>query len=446
MPPSRYKFRVGEKAIITADMADLAKPASVQRGLLDSPDQMYPGRRLQQNYINFYDLGQVNAGTDESPIWVTNPFYKSPNVTFSGSTLTAIDHFSLSDYSDLEAALFDIPLNEWPNYYRRLTYENAELFGLDVIALTTFTGEVVSTANYQPIARTGVHREKLALYNGSSYLQTAVIGDTSRWTQKGLRPFPSGAKMFSPLVGSMGVGVPYWAAESSITNEFIFTGVSGDGGMRITSTRGSGIPSDTVPIHFDTLDVSKATNVYLVPEIFLEFSAYLDGSFVWHYLDFLFAIPDRPLWNSHLVYDSTEPTDRFLFEMPSSSRKAIFSHFTDSGGTAAGWNYMQTRPGARYWKSDTSANTTVTASPALYPTVDAPTVYFANQRGFEPASSVLGVVFPWHNDPFTPSTSWDGRDMTRLIMVVNQGSDWFYCYSSEKQFSTGLSFQVDVTP
>jgi hypothetical protein len=122
MPIRRYKFRVGEKAIITADLGDVSKAPSPRRGLLDAIDPEYPGRRLNFPAITFYDCATLN-GADlrilKTPTYTIDPLL-TPD--FTGAVYT-VETFGTADFAAFHDLLFEVPIAEWKDNYRRLDYD-----------------------------------------------------------------------------------------------------------------------------------------------------------------------------------------------------------------------------------------------------------------------------------------------------------------------------------
>src|SRR4051812_10646945 len=96
----KYKFRVGEKAIITADLGDVIKAAQPRRGLLDYIEPEYPARRLDYPAITFYDCGLVADGLGG---YRDHPILKVPSYTVgdnSPGALYTVESFEQSDWDN----------------------------------------------------------------------------------------------------------------------------------------------------------------------------------------------------------------------------------------------------------------------------------------------------------------------------------------------------------
>jgi hypothetical protein len=85
MPPRRYKFRLGEKAVIIADISDASQSSKPRRGLLDYIDPEYPGRRLNPNPLwDFFDIATRLRSVDTPSDFLNG--YRAIDATDSPST------------------------------------------------------------------------------------------------------------------------------------------------------------------------------------------------------------------------------------------------------------------------------------------------------------------------------------------------------------------------
>lgn len=92
----------------------------------------YLPRRNTGVYLNFWDLGQVWNGSD----WEDLDFVATPTITEGTGidppymdTVASLDSSNWDDYKD---KLFEVPLEDWGTTYRKLTYEDAYRYGIDV--------------------------------------------------------------------------------------------------------------------------------------------------------------------------------------------------------------------------------------------------------------------------------------------------------------------------
>jgi hypothetical protein len=134
MANDKFKFRVGEKAIIEVEGEHLSKPAKPRRGALDYIEPEYPGRRKGGPLIRFYDLGQVNhQALGDTPVWVDHPILKTPSYTTSADVsavdffqgvIYSIDPFVDADYQAYTDMMFNYPVTEWTQRYKRIEFPN----------------------------------------------------------------------------------------------------------------------------------------------------------------------------------------------------------------------------------------------------------------------------------------------------------------------------------
>lgn len=95
---------------------------------------LLPDRRHRHNLypkkkqgVNFWDLGQIKIGED----WVDIPYEFDPicSITGGGNTLTTAPY---TDYGTLRDMIFAVPSADWKTHFRKLNYEQAERYGLDM--------------------------------------------------------------------------------------------------------------------------------------------------------------------------------------------------------------------------------------------------------------------------------------------------------------------------
>jgi hypothetical protein len=120
-------------------------------------DELIP--RRQGGFINFWDLGQIADGED----WLDIGYTKVPTVHLHGSTY-GIDQFT--SFSELTDLVFTVDINDWDTQYRKLSYEEAELYALDV--------RDPGTGTYYGVGR-----------NGSRYMLDGFELHDSLWTTSG---------------------------------------------------------------------------------------------------------------------------------------------------------------------------------------------------------------------------------------------------------------------
>lgn len=129
----KRKFRADEKAIITATIPE-SEEAKRRRGIIPSNPLIDVFHRRNLQTIQFFDLGQVNIGSVDSPLWSDHAILKSPsyscvNVTdggFAGTyyQLLSFDGFDDTDYQNYTDLFFNVAsVDNWKYYFRRLEYE-----------------------------------------------------------------------------------------------------------------------------------------------------------------------------------------------------------------------------------------------------------------------------------------------------------------------------------
>lgn len=176
-PNKLFKVRLGQgesalRILLSANAK--ARIASSKRGDSSGPKtQGTIKRTLRANElvgrkagvaINFYDMGQILDGGD----WVDIPFSIPNTITVTGTDV-ADRSLDFSEWEELEDYLFTADPADWKTTYRKLSYESAERYGLDIL----------DNANsvWYPVAR-----------NGSRYSQdgSGLLVSGTKWTDKGL--------------------------------------------------------------------------------------------------------------------------------------------------------------------------------------------------------------------------------------------------------------------
>ena len=85
-------------------------------------------RRTNEPQIRFYDLAQVNHGDLDNPTWEDHPILKTPAYTteavVGGSKFFGVrylvDPFTNADYQNYTDMMFDYPVADWRQRYRRI--------------------------------------------------------------------------------------------------------------------------------------------------------------------------------------------------------------------------------------------------------------------------------------------------------------------------------------
>ena len=134
----------------------------------------YLARRLKSIYLNFYDLGQIRDGD----AWKDINFEAAKTITVSSNQPQHTEDLDLSDWNNLKDKLFEIPIEEWSNQYRKFDYERAERYGVDV-----YLGNQAlqfQPDKYLPVGRNGSRNKT------KKEIETETVSD-SKWTDKGLK-------------------------------------------------------------------------------------------------------------------------------------------------------------------------------------------------------------------------------------------------------------------
>jgi len=127
----------------------------------------YSPRRLKKSGIQFYDLGQILVGEtwQDLDFRIVPPLTEDPTDYFGNFEIDMPEVFV-----QLQEKLFEIPLSEWKTKYRKLDYESAERYGLDVV----FDDD---NSVIYPIARVGTRHQMI---------DTNLEITETNWTNKGL--------------------------------------------------------------------------------------------------------------------------------------------------------------------------------------------------------------------------------------------------------------------
>lgn len=213
-------------------------------------------RRIRKKGINFWDLGQIK---NEAGSWVDLDWVLSRTIDMGtpvGNGSPFWDHITLAEYNTLIDLIFEIDPDLWTSKYRKLSYESAEKYSLDV----------VDDVSHFPVARNG------SRYNNYS---PTIVAD-SLWTETGLRlPALSGNINFQS----------YRAFVTLIPNH-----------ISVKATILPNYSADSVT--FD-LDVTKPADVFLVPRITIPTSESYNLPFSIDDLLFQFQLYQRSFWLTH---------------------------------------------------------------------------------------------------------------------------------------------------
>ena len=295
-----------------------------RRGVLPDRRESEILSRRKSNFINFYDLGQLNAGTVDSPIWQDLNFQDVRSLTISGTPLhpTGTVAFGLTGWTNLKDKIFEIGIDDWKNKYRRLDFENAEKYYVDL-----YTGDGSFSDNatkFYSIAR--------ANSRANTILETA---DGRGWNENGLKLDASPNK-FYVYATSLFAGIP--ETDTKVTNSANYSDPS------------------------VSLDVGKKADVYLVPwPIFHQGS---DGSIATGfthtgYLNLFFEIISRSLFLDaadltawyHAYVDASHPIASPFAGANYEAVEHVAGELSTIFNSAK--SYSINRPNARYYRSGT---------------------------------------------------------------------------------------------
>jgi hypothetical protein len=93
-----------------------------KRPVIPSKRKRFLPRRINNPAITFYDLASVKDGDE----YRDHPILKIPSYTVSDNSpgaLYTVESFSQTDWDDYRALLFEIPVEQWKDNYRKLEYE-----------------------------------------------------------------------------------------------------------------------------------------------------------------------------------------------------------------------------------------------------------------------------------------------------------------------------------
>lgn len=169
------------QAQVTSTTGDIGQPSkNIIRGRKPADDMII--RQKKGAVLNFWDMGQIL----DSENWIDIAFGKVPTIDVDLIEETAEVHaFADSDWSDLKTLLFDVPVEDWPTQYRKLGYEDGELYGVDV-----YDGNTESAVVY------GVGRANSRQHPSGDL----ITGE--HWTETGLRYSANNFLIYStPFIG-----------------------------------------------------------------------------------------------------------------------------------------------------------------------------------------------------------------------------------------------------
>lgn len=190
---------------------NVSLPHRVKRGIIKGRSGGdYLPRRGSPELINFYDLGQVK---DEFGDWVDLPFSAAAHEW--GNTLGVNGAIQLgpqvSDWTAMADMINSVDRSTWKTHYRKLEYETAEKYGIDIVA---DPGRMDSFTRSYPVARNGSR-----LYPTSFPSAAGPVSGT-KWTNKGLKLAPADLPGGNGHFGQMSWGITFpWAGPDGVTGD-----------------------------------------------------------------------------------------------------------------------------------------------------------------------------------------------------------------------------------
>jgi len=163
---TRVEVTLGKKKIPRRGDLPAQKKGVLPKG--KNRDELERRVRRATPGINFYDLGQKWNGS----AWIDIPFSITPDITGIGTSFVQMEPFTPGNWETLRALIFTADPSTWKTAYRKLEYEPAEKYGVDLINHADLPEEQIFA-----IARNGSRFD--------SALQ--VVADT-KWTTSGLVP------------------------------------------------------------------------------------------------------------------------------------------------------------------------------------------------------------------------------------------------------------------
>ncbi|MCD9186706.1 MAG: hypothetical protein LUM44_09745 [Pyrinomonadaceae bacterium] len=274
----------------------------------------YLPRRLQKSGIQFYDLGQILVGE----VWQDLDFRIVPPVVISSDVFSNFEIDLGEVFFQLREKLFEVPISEWKTKYRKLDYESAERYGLDVIF------DEDNSVIY-PIARTGTRKQMI---DGETDITE------TKWTPKGLE------------ITTAPVNFGVWSAQAFWSFRHFNT--------KVTTTLNPLAPT----VSFTT---SKNCNIFMVPRLCFEIGLGGDTSTIgFSFLNGHIAPVSRELFLNNPVLAANHPYSvlcEFVNESVASPDIAALK--------ANLLEFLSDRAGARHFRGTVGFD-----SPSSFPTED----------------------------------------------------------------------------
>lgn len=349
--------------------------------------------RRKAGFIEFYDLGQINIGTAESPIWITHPWTFPATLSVSGTTLTDVSEMTTAQFhsSFITDEILAVPREDWSTTFRKLEYEDAESYGLDLVL------ENVADSFDQIrrcVAREGSRYEQFDF--GGAWPATTVSATTSQaWVSQGFKKHPThylhyaqNSLAFRPWLRNFPD-----ASNSNITTTFNF------------SAPGT-----------DDFRLDKPTKFYLVPQpyaITVRFASNWYGGYIYSFMH-------RDIWRAADVtfpasFPNPNPTDEtmspFIYPVSPFDFFSNFNEVTATTNEAVG-DHVRALANAQSFNDTTGAVGDMSLIPAGDPTGE---ISYMQDGGFLPGS--VGGMSSSGPRP--------------LCMIAHQGSSTYYFFSTD---------------
>lgn len=247
---------MADKIIITVPRKPKSgnKKRKLRRGpIINKKKSDYLSRRRVGSAINFYDLGQISDGAGG---WLDLTF---PPLIPYDTPPKILDALTVANWDVLKDAIFAVPSGQWSTKFRKLTYEDAERYGLDLY-------DVDADKSY-PVGR---NDSRIDLFT------FAPIADTT-WTNLGLE-MPADANWQALSFGSF----------LSLAKD---PAVLGAAPFKVTTD-----PSYAADaVSFD-MKLTPGTDVFLVPNILEHNGIGSDGGVNYEYFQAGYRTLQRSFW------------------------------------------------------------------------------------------------------------------------------------------------------
>lgn len=169
-----YKTR--DEIIIKVGTSQAAEDEAAKRrgGPIDPsrPDEgILHRRRRRSGKINFYDLGQVRDGSN----WIDNPWTSFGSMFANAITVIHRLDSAFSGevfHSEFRSYLFETPLSQWTEHFRKLDYETGERYGIEVRNAYSFA----TPSHIYAVGRAGTRKDRSgAIISGADWTPEGLV-------------------------------------------------------------------------------------------------------------------------------------------------------------------------------------------------------------------------------------------------------------------------------